>query len=206
MSDWIISLVGRLGSTGVFALMLLENVFPPIPSELIMPLAGYQARIGEMNLWIVIVAGTLGSLAGTSFWYVLGRKVDEQRMREWIDRHGRWLTLSTDDLDRSKAWFERRGGVAVFMCRLIPALRSVISLPAGISRMPVSSFLLYSTAGTLIWTAALAYAGHLLGGAYEQVSEYLGPISTAIIGISVLAYIWRVIRQSQLRSRARQGS
>jgi membrane protein DedA with SNARE-associated domain len=199
MSDWIISFVARLGSLGVFTLMLLENVFPPIPSELIMPLSGYHARTGEMNLWVVILAGTLGSLAGTCFWYALGRKVDEERMRRWIDRHGRWLTITTEELDRSKAWFERRGGSAVFFCRLIPALRSVISLPAGISRMPVSSFLLYTSAGTFLWTAALAYAGYLLGGAYAQVSEYLGPVSTAIIALSVLTYIWRVIRQSQRR-------
>ena len=199
MSDWIISFIARLGSFGVFTLMLLENVFPPIPSELITPLSGHHARTGEMNLWVVIIAGTLGSLAGTCFWYILGRKVDEERMRSWIDRHGRWLTMTTEDLDRSKAWFERRGGAAVFFCRLIPALRSVISLPAGMSRMPISSFLLYTTAGTFLWTATLAYAGYLLGGGYTQVSEYLGPVSTAIIGISILTYIWRVIRQSRRR-------
>src|SRR4051794_24597398 len=98
MSDWIISFIARLGSLGVFTLMLLENVFPPIPSELIMPLGGYHAGTGVMNLWVVIIAGTLGSLAGTCFWYILGRKVDEERLRSWIDRHGRWLTMTTEDL------------------------------------------------------------------------------------------------------------
>src|SRR5687768_10026353 len=100
MSDWIISLVGRLGSAGVFALMLLENVFPPIPSEVIMPLAGYHAQTGQMKIWVVILAGSLGSLAGTSLWYALGRQIGEQRLRRWIERHGRWLTITTEDLDR----------------------------------------------------------------------------------------------------------
>jgi membrane protein DedA with SNARE-associated domain len=195
MSDWIVSLVGRLGSAGVFVLMFLENVFPPIPSEIIMPLAGFHAQTGEMSLWVVIVSGSLGSLAGTSLWYLLGRKIGEQRLRQWIERHGKWLTITPEELDRSKEWFERRGNMAIFVCRMIPALRSVISLPAGFSEMPLSRFLLYSSAGTLVWTAALAYAGYVLGGAYEDVSRYLGPISWIFIGGSLLIYIWRLVRQ-----------
>lgn len=194
LSDWIVSFVGRMGGLGVALLMLLENIFPPIPSELIMPLAGYHAQTGQGNLALMIAAGWAGSLAGTALWYFLGRKVGEHRLRQWVERHGRWLTLSGSDIDKSKEWFHRRGAAAVFFCRMIPAVRSVISLPAGFSGMPVAKFFVLSAAGTLVWTAALGYAGYVLGQQYEAVEKYLGPVSTALLAFSAAAYLWRVIR------------
>jgi len=197
MLDWITSFIDRVGEIGIFLLMFLENIFPPIPSELIMPLAGYHAQIGQMNIWTAVVAGSLGSLAGTSIWYVIGQKISEDRLRNWIDRHGKWLTLTTRDLDRSKAWFDKRGKAAVFLCRMVPALRTVISLPAGLSQMPAPQFLVYSSAGTFLWTAMLAYAGLLLGQNYDRVSTYIGPASWVVIGGSVAVYIWRLVQQSR---------
>jgi membrane protein DedA with SNARE-associated domain len=162
-----------------------------------MPLAGYHAQTGQMNLWAAVVAGSLGSLAGTSIWYVIGQKISEDRLRTWIERHGKWLTLTTKDLDRSKAWFGRRGKAAVFLCRMVPALRTVISLPAGLSQMPTPQFLVYSSAGTFLWTAMLAYAGSLLGQNYDRVSTYIGPVSWVVVGGTVVSYVWRLVRQSR---------
>lgn len=193
MGDWITQTITRMGEFGVFLLTLLETVFPPIPSELIMPLAGYLAARGEMSLWGAVLAGTLGSLAGALFLYWVGRKLGEQRLMDFADRHGRWLTLSRGDIERASEWFARRGGWAVFVCRLIPGLRSLISIPAGIHAMPLLPFVAFTAAGSLAWTALLVYLGYLLGSNFEQVGEWVSPISTAVVGGLLLWYVWRVL-------------
>jgi membrane protein DedA with SNARE-associated domain len=193
MFEWISNIMSSLGELGVALLMLLENVFPPIPSELIMPLAGFISERGGLSFWPVILAGSAGSLAGALAWYWVGRAVGERRFRSWVDDHGRWLTLSCEDLDRAKGWFDRHGGAAVFIGRLIPGIRTFISVPAGFAEMPFVPFLLYSTVGTTLWTAALAYAGRLLGSQYEKVSTYLGPVSWVVLGAILILYIYRVI-------------
>lgn len=199
MFEWMAGLVQSLGALGVAFLMLLENVFPPIPSELVMPLAGFVAARGGMSFWPMVLAGAAGSLAGALLWYFIGRRIGERRLRRWVDDHGRWLTLSCDDMDRAQDWFERRGRSAVFVGRLIPGVRTFISLPAGFSGMPMHSFIAYSAAGTLLWTAALAYAGRLLGSQYERVGSYLEPVSWLVIGSIVLLYIVRLVRQNRTR-------
>ena len=118
MFDWITGIIRQLGYTGVGMLTFLENVFPPIPSELVIPLAGFIAAEGELHLGVVIATATLGSLAGAALWYEVGRRVGEAKLREWIDRHGRWLTLSGADIDRAQAWFTRHGKSAVLIGRL----------------------------------------------------------------------------------------
>jgi membrane protein DedA with SNARE-associated domain len=191
--DWITGLVQQMGYLGVALLMFLENVFPPIPSELIMPLAGFNAAQGQMSIWLVILAGTIGSLAGAYLWYVLGRRLGMQRLCRLADRHGRWLTMSRRDVDQARDWFDRRGGVAVLIGRLVPAIRTLISVPAGIARMPVWAFLAYSAVGTLLWTAFLAGAGYLLQSQYDRVEAWLNPISNIIVAAVVLYYLYRVI-------------
>ncbi len=199
MFEWLTSVVQSLGAAGVALLMLLENVFPPIPSELVMPLAGFVASRGGMSFWPMVLAGAAGSLAGATLWYFIGRRIGERRLRRWVDDHGRWLTLSCDDIDRAQDWFERRGRSAVFVGRLIPGVRTFISVPAGFAGMPMSSFLGYSALGTLLWTAALAFAGRQLGTQYERVSSYLEPISWVGIGSIVLLYVVRLVRQNRTR-------
>lgn len=185
----------RQGSyPGIVLLMLLENVFPPIPSELIMPLAGFVSTEGTLSFAGVILAGTFGTVLGAIALYYAGRAAGEERLRRWSERHGRWVGLSPRDLDKTHAWFERHGGKAVFLCRLVPGIRSLISIPAGIAGMPLPQFLLYTTLGSAIWTTALAAAGRALGRNYEQVEHVIGPISTAIIGGLLLAWIVRIIR------------
>lgn len=192
MFDWITALIDQLGLPGVALMMFLENVFPPIPSELIMPLAGFNAAQGRMGLVGVILAGTLGSLAGAVLWYLLGRAVGTARLRRLAARHGRWLTVTPGELDRADAWFDRHGGMAVFLGRLVPTVRTLISIPAGLSEMPLGRFLLWSGLGTLIWTTFLALAGYLLEDAYHRVENWVNPVSTVVVVGIVGLYLWRV--------------
>ena len=193
MSDWITGFE-KMGTLGIALLMFAENVFPPIPSELIMPLAGFSAAQGERNLLMVIIAGSIGSLLGALLWYYIGHKIGAERLERWAAKHGRWLTLSPKEVEQSCAWFNRHGGKAVFIGRLMPAVRTLISVPAGIAGMPLGSFLVYSTAGTIIWTALLATAGYFLESQYDKVAHWMNPVSNVVIGLIILGYLYRVVR------------
>lgn len=193
MVDFIVTMVERAGVAGIFLLMLVENLFPPIPSELIMPLAGFVASRGQMSLPAVIIAGTAGSLLGTLFWYVIGRWFGESRLKGFAARHGRWLTMSPDEIDRAHAWFIRRGVIALVLGRLVPGVRTLISVPAGVFHVPLSKFLLLSSLGTGLWTAALAYAGFAFGENYGAVANAVEPVSTGILVVAILVYIYRVV-------------
>jgi membrane protein DedA with SNARE-associated domain len=193
MFDWITGF-HKMGNIGIALLMFGENVFPPIPSELIMPLAGFSAARGEHNLLIVIIAGSIGSLLGALLWYYIGKGVGAERLKRWASKHGRWLTLSPKEVDQACAWFNRHGGKAVFIGRLIPAVRTLISVPAGIAGMPLGSFLLYSAAGTVLWTTLLALAGYFLESQYDKVAGWVNPVSNVVIGLIVLCYLYRVVR------------
>lgn len=187
MFDWITSTIRSLGYVGVATLTFLENLFPPIPSEFVIPLAGFVAANDELSIWGVIVAGTMGSLAGALLWYEIGRRVGERRVRAWVERFGKWITLSAEDVDRAQGWFARHGGAAVFIGRLVPGVRTFVSLPAGFAGMPRIPFLLYSAIGTVIWTAALAYAGVVLEANFTVVGDYVGiATNVLLVGLSVL--------------------
>jgi membrane protein DedA with SNARE-associated domain len=187
MFEWITSTVRTLGYAGVALLTFVENLFPPVPSELVIPLAGFVAAKGDLTLWGVIAAGAIGSLAGATAWYEVGRRVGERRLRAWAQRHGRWLTIDAADIDRAQQWFRRHGAAAVFIGRLVPGVRTFVSLPAGFAGMPLGRFLLYSTAGTLVWTAALAYAGVVLQANFTVVSDYIDAATNVLlIGLGVL--------------------
>jgi membrane protein DedA with SNARE-associated domain len=192
--EWATRIIGRLGYAGVAMLTFLENVFPPIPSELVIPLAGFVAADGNLRLSLVIAAGTAGSLAGAAVWYWLGRQIGEHRIRAWVGRHGKWLTLSTRDLDRAQRWFRRHGNAAVFLGRLIPGLRTLVSLPAGFTAMPLAPFLLYSALGTLLWTTALAYAGLGLQANYTVVGDYTNIATSVLIGLFGLMVVRRYVK------------
>jgi membrane protein DedA with SNARE-associated domain len=192
MTDFIVATVERGGAIGIFVLMLLENLFPPIPSELIMPLAGFVASRGQLGLTSVIVAGVAGSVIGTFFWYGLGRWLGEGSLRKFAARHGRWLTLSPEDVDRANDWFIRHGAAALILGRLVPGVRTLISVPAGIFRVSPSYFLLLSTIGSAIWTTALAYAGFVFGSNYGAVTGVVEPIGTGIFVLAIAIYLYRV--------------
>lgn len=197
MVNWIEGIMNSAGYWGVLFLMFLENVFPPIPSEIVMPLAGYIATKGDLSFWWTVAAGTAGSLLGQLPLYYLGKLIGADRLKAWSRQHGHWVALSPDEIDKSKAWFDKHGPKAVAFCRVVPTLRSVISIPAGMANMNLVSFLLYSLGGTALWTAALAYAGRLLGENFDQVERYLNPLSYAILALIVALYLWRVVKRQR---------
>ena len=197
MLDWVTNIISSFGYVGIGFLMFLENIFPPIPSELIMPLAGFTVTQGKLDLQFVILAGTLGSVLGVFPWYYVGKFVGERRLREWIDKYGKWLTLSGADIDRSKRWLNKYGKATVFFGRLVPGIRTFISVPAGLDNMPLIPFVLYSFAGSLIWTALLTYAGFLLGENFQLVEKYIGPISGIVIASLAILLIISFIRRKR---------
>lgn len=197
MADWITALIAEHGYLALFMLMFLENVFPPIPSELIMPFAGYAAGRGDIDPIGAVIAGSAGSLLGALAWYVVGYRLGAERFRRIVKRHGRWLTIAESDVDRAQQWFNRYGGVAVCIGRLIPAVRSVISVPAGIAQMELRRFLLWSSIGTVAWTSLLAGLGYLLGTRFTDVERWLQPVSWAIIALAVCGYLYRLYRSRE---------
>ncbi|HYW12695.1 MAG TPA: DedA family protein [Longimicrobium sp.] len=199
MENWVVDVVRGMGPLGVALLMFLENLFPPLPSEVIMPLAGYLSSRGEAPFWAMGIAGTLGSLAGAGFWYWVGRAVSHDRLAAWVERHGTWLAMTPEDVTRATDWFARHGRTSVFFGRLVPVVRTLISVPAGFSRMPLPQFLALSALGTGLWTFALAYAGLALGSRFKEVEQWMGPVSSGIVILAVLAYFYRVFRIIQRR-------
>jgi membrane protein DedA with SNARE-associated domain len=185
-------MVSSMGAFGIGLLMFLENVFPPIPSELIMPLAGYSASKGDVNIVMVIVAGTIGSLAGATVWFVAGLMIGEERVKGLAARFGRWLTVTPDEVDKADAWFDRHGAKAVLIGRLVPTVRTLISVPAGLSGMSWTRFLIYSGIGTTLWTAFLALTGYALGSQYEAIEQWINPVSNLVLAAIVALYLWRV--------------
>ena len=200
MLRWIVNLVGSLGYWGVAVLMAVENVVLPLPSELIMPLAGFLSARGRMTLWGAILAGTVGSVVGALPLYALARAVGEKRLTGWVDAHGKWLLLRGKDLKKAHDRFEQRGGMAVFFSQLLPGVRGLISLPAGFAKMNVALFALANFLGTVIWCAALAWAGHVLGVHYDLVHRYVGPVTWVVLaGLVVGGIAWALRRRRRRR-------
>ena len=201
MLESIINTINSLGYVGIALLMALENIIPPIPSELIMPLAGFSVTQGKMNFFLVAISGTIGSVLGATPWYFLGKYWGLKRTKKIADRYGKWLTLSGEDVGKAKIWFDRRGYVATAIGRLVPGIRTYISLPAGISKMPLIAFFVYSTLGTLVWVSFLTGAGYVFGANYELVGKYLKPVSAIVlIGVISYAIYWIMKRKGLYRN------
>jgi len=193
MFDFITNFLEKSGYLGVFALMALENIFPPIPSEMIMPFAGFVAARGDLNVVGVLVAGTAGSVAGALPWYYAAKVYGCERLKKLADRHARWLTVSADDIDKALDAFHKHGKKAVLFGRLVPAVRTLISVPAGLGDMKLGQFLLYSSIGSLAWTGLLTAAGFLLEDNYKEVAKYVDPVSKVILGAMLAWYLYRVV-------------
>ena len=191
-AEWVVRTIEDSGYLGVGFLMFAETVFPPIPSEIIMSLAGLQAAQGELALSGVIGAGTAGAMLGNTFWYLLARALGLDRIKPWVERWGRWITMTWDEIQRGQRWFDRFGAAFVFLGRIVPTVRSLVSVPAGLLKMSFSRFVFWSTLGTAIWSTLLATAGYQLGQNYQQVDEWISPASNAIIVTLVAWYLWRV--------------
>jgi membrane protein DedA with SNARE-associated domain len=203
LTNWAKDFVESAGYIGVFLMIVLENVFPPIPSEAILPLAGFLAGEGRFWLPAVIIAATLGAVAGALILYYVAYAIGDQRVRWLINRYGKWFAVSEKDLDTANDWFDRHGGTAVLICRLVPIVRSLVSLPAGLRRMPLNSFILYTAIGSGLWNTILIVAGWWLGDNWEDVSvvvDYLEyPIYLAIV-VGVVWFFWKRKFSSSARS------
>jgi membrane protein DedA with SNARE-associated domain len=194
MDDWIIRLVDSAGYWGVGLLMFLETVFPPVPSEVIMTVAGVSAARGNMTFCGVVASGTVGAMLGNYLWFWLAIKFGSDRLHRFADRYGRWLTLSWQEIERGQLLFKKHGSIIVLVARMLPTLRSLISIPAGVFGMSHRRFLVFSTIGTAGWSAALAGAGYALGSQFDEIEKILGPLSTIIVGLIVVGYVWRLFR------------
>ncbi|WP_255101676.1 MULTISPECIES: DedA family protein [unclassified Synechococcus] len=185
--------------------LLLENVIPPIPSELVMPLSGFLIQQGKLQFIPVVVAALIGTVLGAWFWYGIGRLVNEQRLEHLIGRHGRLIGLKAADLALSRRWFARHGAAVVFWGRLVPGIRPFVSIPAGIELMPQRSFLFWTSAGSLLWILALVNAGLLLGDNYRQILDWIAPLtsllSRLVLMLIALATVWLGVRALQRSSR-----
>jgi membrane protein DedA with SNARE-associated domain len=210
MSAWIATWVEQtmvaLGYVGIAFLMFMENLFPPIPSELIMPLAGFTAATtGKLAIAPAIIAGVVGTVLGAFPWYYLGKVMGENRIKGWLGKHGKWIGISVEELEKTQRWFQKHGKKAVLFGRMVPVIRTLVSLPAGFSNMPMAQFLIYSTIGTLGWVGLLTGIGYWLGIQkldYHLVDQYLGPVSKIIAALLVLAFgVW-VVRHWQKRNRS----
>lgn len=196
MSEWIINTMQSLGYLGIGLLMFLENLFPPIPSELIMPFAGFTIAKGDMQFAPAIAAGVIGTVLGALPWYYAGKILGEERLRNLADKYGKWITVSGHDIDKADRWFKRHGTKAVFLCRLVPGVRTLISLPAGINNMPLVPFLIYSTLGTTLWVSFLTFMGYKLADHYDLVDEYLGPVSKIVVLSLIIWFALWVVRKN----------
>jgi membrane protein DedA with SNARE-associated domain len=194
VAEWITSVIETLGYPGLTVLVALENIFPPIPSELILPLAGFLTGQNRFSFPLVLVATTLGSLLGALLLYGIGMAAGERGVRRLFERYGHLALLTPDDLSRSEKWFDRHGPVAVFIGRLVPVVRSLVSIPAGYRRMPLSQFLLLSGFGSALWNGALVSLGWALGENWREVEDYVGWLQYLVIAAVVFLvarFVWQ---------------
>jgi membrane protein DedA with SNARE-associated domain len=200
MFEWMRGLIESGGYFALAGLMFLENVFPPLPSEFIMPFAGFAASEGRMNIVLAIIAGTTGSVVGSLPLYYLGAKVGQKRLEEWADKYGAWLTISKSDLQKSQKWFKAHGAPAVIIGRLIPGVRALIAIPAGVNKMPLPQFLIYTALGAGLWASVLAFLGLFLGSKFENVEKVLSPLSWVVVGAIVAAWAYRIVKSGTLKN------
>ena len=201
LTEWIISIMEQLGYWGIALLMFLDNIFPPIPSEIIMPSAGYSASQGQLLLVGVIIAGCIGSLLAAAILYWIGYKFNHDSIFRFVDRYGKYLFIKSPDVKKSLVWFEQCGHRIVFFGRMIPAVRSLISIPAGMSHMPFWKFMFFSSLGTIIWNTFLACVGFYFGENQALMQNIFSQVSHFIIIIVIAIIIWILYRRHKRKNR-----
>lgn len=202
MEEWIISVMSDYGYFGIFFLIMLENVFPPIPSEIILTVGGFMTTTTTMNIPGVILASTAGSVFGAVILYGVGLQLDVERLERIVDKYGKWLRVKKADIHKADAWFDRFGIWTVFFGRLVPLVRSLISIPAGMSNMKFWLFLTFTTLGTLLWNTVLVFVGEAVGENREQIMEQLALYSNVVYGLIVLgalAAVWYYAKKIRTR-------
>jgi len=202
MENWITEFMEQFGYLGILFLIALENVFPPIPSEVILTFGGFMTTKTALTPIGVITIATVGSLIGAIILYYIGRILDVERLEKIIDRWGKYLRVKKEDIHRADAWFDKHGNWAVFLCRMVPLIRSLISVPAGMSGMKLVPFLLYTTLGTIIWNTILVTLGTMVGDRWEDIVEFMDVYSNiayaliAVCGIVFLIFYIRRFRKN----------
>ncbi len=199
LTGWVASVIDSLGELGVGLLVALENLIPPIPSEIVLSMAGFLAYEGRVNLVLVTVAATVGSVVGALLLYWLGRGLGEDRLKRWLDRIP---LVDADDLTKADRWFERHAKAAVLFGRMAPVVRSLVSIPAGANHMPLGIFVLFTTIGSGIWNTLFVGAGYALGSRWEQVEKYSSWFDYAILALMAYAVISWVVKKVRKRRRA----
>jgi membrane protein DedA with SNARE-associated domain len=197
IGEWVTRVIEALGYPGLTVLVALENIFPPIPSEIILPLAGFLTGQGQFSFPLVLLATTLGSILGAMLLYGIGAAIGQQRIRRLVEKYGHWALLTPDDLTRSELWFDRYGPIAVFVGRLVPVVRSLVSIPAGYRRMPVAQFLVLTGFGSALWNGALVSLGWALGENWHLIEEYVGWLQyvvAAVVAVLVIRFVWLRVR------------
>ena len=191
-----------IGYGAILIAMFLENLIPPIPSELIMPLGGFYVSQGQLDFLPVVLAGLIGTVIGALPWYGIGKLVNEERIEKWLEKNGRWIGINSQDLARSRKWFNKYGVSLVFWGRLVPGIRTLISVPAGVELMPITPFLIWTTAGSLIWTLFLTITGFYLGDNYANIQKWISPFSSIFktiillsISIAIIILIYKTLRK-----------
>lgn len=198
MQDWVVEVMEQFGYIGILVMMALENIFPPIPSEIVLPFGGFMTTYSSLSVVGVLVTATTGSLIGSTILYGIGRLVDRSRMEKLINQWGYLLRVDKTDIDRAEAWFEKYGSWTVLLCRMVPLVRSLISIPAGMTRMNLNLFLLYTLIGTMMWNVLLVYLGVVLGASWGKILAFMDLYSLVIyfvLGISVVMLIALLIQR-----------
>lgn len=202
MTEWLTGILDSMGYVGIFFMLILARAVPPVPAETVIPLAGLAAAQGHLNLGLVALAGGLGSACGELAWYLPSRMLGRERLLGFFRRHGHWLTLRPEEVERASAWFERHGALAVIICQPIPGLRTMISVPAGALGLSLPRFLLYATIGSGLFILALASAGYLLQSGWPDIAPYLSYFSIAVFSLVLTVYLVRLVRQLWRRRHA----
>lgn len=190
MQEWIIQTMNQFGYIGIMLLIAIENVFPPIPSEVILTFGGFSTTYTDMKVWGVVIAATVGAVIGALVLYSIGRFFPPERIEGWLDgRLGQMLHFKREDVERAAHWFEKKGRITVFACRFIPIIRSLISIPAGMTKMSMGVFLLYTTAGTFLWNTVLVHLGVFAGESWERVAGYIDLYAHATLVVLIILFV-----------------
>ncbi len=193
LASWVQDVIEQLGYLGVALLVVAENVFPPIPSEIVLPFAGFVARRGSDSVVIMILAATVGSVVGALIMYWIAAVIGDDRLHAFTRKFGKWVQIRESDLTKAEEWFDRHAMAAVLVGRCVPLIRSVVSIPAGFRRMKLVPYMLYTFLGSLVWNIALVGAGALLGDNWERVGSYVGVFQWAVIAlvaVAVARFVW----------------
>jgi len=201
ISECVLAIMAKFGYLGIIFAMFAENVFPPIPSEVIMPAAGFAVARGDLNLLLVIVAGTLGSVLGALPLYYFGSLFNKERLIDFTEKYGKYVFVKPDDVISADDWFNKHGKKAVFFGRMVPGIRSLISIPAGMNKMPLLPFIILTTAGAAIWTTLLTLAGYHFGQNYEVIEKFLAPYSKIFLGAAIVIVIIWLLRRRMSQSK-----